>query len=230
MIDYQYYYLAINFFTILYPIAQSFEHRLNYYKKWQFLFPSILITGIFFIIWDILKTNYGVWSFNPKYLIGINIINLPIEEWLFFLTVPYACVFIYEVLNYFIKKDIFAKYSFGIAKVLGIINILLAIIFFDRAYTLVVFSFNGIFLLLHSFIFKFKWLGRFFLSYIVSLIPFFVVNGLLTGIPIVLYNDSENLGVRLFTIPIEDTMYSMLLFLMNVTLYEYFQKIWKRKE
>lgn len=230
MIDYQYYYLVINFFTILYPIAQSFEHRLNYYKKWQFLFPSILITGIFFIIWDILKTNYGVWYFNPKYLIGINIINLPIEEWLFFLTVPYACVFIYEVLNYFIKKDIFAKYSFGIAKVLGIINILLAIIFFDRAYTLVVFSFNGIFLLLHSFIFKFKWLGRFFLSYIVSLIPFFVVNGLLTGIPIVLYNDSENLGVRLFTIPIEDTMYSMLLFLMNVTLYEYFQKIWKRKE
>jgi len=230
MIDYQYYYLVINFFTILYPIAQSFEHRLNYYKKWKYLFPSIFITGVFFIIWDVLKTYYGVWSFNPKYLIGKYIINLPIEEWLFFLTVPYACVFIYEVLNYFVRKDILAKNSFDIAKVLGIFNILLAIIFFDRAYTFVVFTFNGIFLLLHSFLFKFKWLGRFFLSYIVSLIPFFVVNGLLTGIPIVLYNDNENLGIRLFTIPIEDSMYSMLLFLMNVTFYEYFQIIWKRKE
>lgn len=228
MIESKFTYLIINILTILYPAAQSFEHRLNYYRKWKFLFLAIIITGAFFIVWDILKTYYGVWSFNDDYLIGIYLFNLPLEEWLFFLTVPYSCVFIYEVLNYYFRKDYLGNISLKIGIILGIINIILAFIFYERAYTFVVFLFNGIFLLLHSFVFKFQWLGRFFLAYFVSLIPFFLVNGLLTSIPVVIYNDAENMGIRLFSIPVEDTMYSMLLFLMNVSLYEFFRTKWKK--
>jgi lycopene cyclase domain-containing protein len=63
-------------------------------------------------------------------------------------------------------------------------------------------------------------MGWFYLAYFVSLVPFLIVNGILTSLPVVWYNNAHNLGIRLYTIPIEDTMYSLLLLLMNVWLYE----------
>ncbi|MDB5261388.1 MAG: rane protein, partial [Adhaeribacter sp.] len=56
-----------------------------------------------------------------------------------------------------------------------------------------------------------------------------LVNGVLTAIPIVWYNNDYNLGVRLTTIPIEDTMYSMLMLLLTITAYEFLKRR-KRKQ
>jgi lycopene cyclase domain-containing protein len=220
----KYTYLLINILTLAYPLAQSFEYRLKYYKKWYALFPAIVLTAVIFIIWDILKTYYGVWSFNGEYLIGINIINLPIEEWIFFITVPYSCVFIYEVLNYYIKKDYLFSISANITKILATFLLIIGLINYSKIYTFVMFITLGLFLLYIIFYIKPLWLGRFYLAYFVSLIPFLIVNGFLTYLPVVNYNPEHNLGIRIFSIPIEDTIYSLMLILMNITFYEYLQK------
>ena len=222
-----YTYLLINLFSIFIPIVASFDRRLNFYKQWSSLFPAIFITLSFFIVWDVYFTYLGIWGFNPRYLTGINLFNLPMEEWMFFITIPYACVFTYTSLNYLIKKDYLGKYARTISWALVGTLMLVGLLNFSKVYTSTTFFLTALFILLHLFVFRSNYLGRFYFTYMIILIPFLFVNGILTGSfideQVVWYNNSQNLGVRIFTIPIEDSVYGLLLILMNITLFEWFQ-------
>ncbi len=217
-------YLLINLLTLAGPMARSFEPRIAYWRKWKALFLAIGLTMVLFITWDAVFTHWGVWGFTPEYLVGINIINLPLEEWLFFITIPYACVFIYEVLNLFIRKDVLGGASTSITVVLILLGALLLFLFQGRLYTQSAVIVMIVLLILNVWVLRSPWMGRFFLAYLVSLIPFVIVNGILTGAitaePIVWYNDAENMGMRFITIPMEDFFYGLDLMLLNVMLYE----------
>lgn len=220
----QYTYLLLNIGTISIPFAQSFEHRITLYKKWWAMLPAIAISGGLFIVWDIIFTDMGVWGFNPTYLSGMTVLNLPLEEWLFFITVPYACVFTYEAFLWIFKKNYLKKVERQLAMLLMVGAAVLALLNTDKWYTVTTFSLTAVLLAYHLFIWKGIELGRFFLAWAVLLIPFFIVNGVLTGTgletEVVWYNDAENLGIRMGTIPFEDAWYGMSLILLNVTIYE----------
>ncbi len=183
----------------------------------------MLLPAIFYIVWDSYFTKIGIWSFNPGYITGIKLLNLPIEEVLFFFVVPYCCVFIYEcIVNYFpsIQAE---KTADTFIKLLAVILLVAGLFFYDRhytAYTFVLFAFFTLLFYLFRRYFNGLRTGYFLIAYAVTLVPFLVVNGFLTAIPVVLYNDAENLGFRIYTIPFEDTFYGMLLVLMNLAIYE----------
>jgi lycopene cyclase domain-containing protein len=220
-------YLLINIFTISYPLFKSFEQKVNMVSRWPALLPAIGITAAIFIIWDALFTAMGVWGFNDSHLIGVKMLGLPLEEWLFFFTVPYACMFIYEVLNYFVKRDVLGGLARPFSIVLAVFLVVMGALHLDKWYTSVTFLSTAAWLGLIIWR-KPDWLGRFYLGYMVSLVPFLMVNGVLTGSfldePVVWYNDAENLGLRIATIPVEDSMYMLLMLLMNTTLYEGLRK------
>lgn len=222
--DWQYLYLLLNSLAISVPLAFSFYPKANFSRKWQYLMPAIAIPGVLFILWDVYFTKWGIWGFNETYLTGLHIANLPLEEWLFFICIPYACVFTYFSFKYLFKEDYLGKYAPAITWALIAISFLIAVSNTHRAYTSVTFFALCAFLLVHIFVLRSQYLGRFYFCFIFILIPFFLINGVLTGsyIPdqVVWYNNAENLGIRLGTIPIEDTFYGMLLLLMNVTLFE----------
>ncbi len=217
-------YLLINFLTVLFPFLLSFDRRVRYVQYWRSLFPALGLTGLVFLFWDLIFTWEGVWSFNPNYIIGINFQGLPLEEMLFFVTVPFACIFIYECLNHYIKVDLLANYSKWISLIFLLLSLLFLIFFYDRVYTLVTFGLLLPLIFFIQFVQKAPWLSRFYLAYFVSLLPFYVVNGLLTSIPVVMYNDAENMALRIGTIPFADHFYSLALLLMNMSWYEYFKK------
>jgi len=217
-------YLLINFLTVLFPVILSFDKRVRFYQSWKYIFPGLFISGLLFLFWDYLFTIYGVWSFNPDYIRGIYFLNLPIEEILFFVTVPFACIFIYECLNYYIKRDLLASVSVYITYSLILLCTVLLVLFYDKVYSLITFGLLLLILLLAQFVFKLKFLSRFYLAYLVSLIPFYIVNGLLTSIPVVMYNNEENMSFRVGTIPFEDHFYSMAMLLLNIMFFEYFRK------
>lgn len=219
-----YTYLVLMLASLAGPLLLSFSKYVQYKKKWKFLPIPLTITLIYFVIWDSIFTKIGIWSFNEKYILGYKIFHLPIEEWMFFIIIPFCCVFVYECTNYFIKKDYLQKYAYSInAVILAIISVV-AILNLDKTYTAFNFISAAILLAYLQLFAKPTWLGRFYVGYLFSLIPFFIVNGILTFLPVVKYNNAENLGIRLFTIPIEDTIYCLLLLLMNVTMYEYLKR------
>lgn len=221
-------YLWLNIASISVPFLYSFHPKLKLYTKWKYIFPSIAIMMLFYIPWDIVFTANSYWGFNPAYLKGIYFINLPLEEWLFFVCIPYSCIFTHHaLLHYFPNLKLSEKATQYTTYVLILILLILVILFFDRWYPLINFSYA---LLLLGLMLKYKkpLLQQFFLTFLVMLIPFFIVNGVLTGSfiedQIVWYNNSQNMGIRMFTIPIEDSVYAFTMILTALVLSEFFEK------
>lgn len=219
-----YTYLIIDFCTVLVPFVFSFHPALCFYKTWNYFFPANLIVGLVFIAWDFLFVHFGVWGFNSRYLCGLSIYTLPIEEILFFFCIPYASLFTYHCLKQFIKAPSFPSRTVSAILIPGLF--ITAIAFIPRFYTSVTFLSLSFVLYFVTFGSKQTWISYFYISFLLLLIPFFIVNGLLTGSfiqePVVWYNDRENLGLRLFTVPFEDLFYGMLLLILNIWLYERF--------
>lgn len=230
-----YTYLIVNLSAIAVPLAFTFHPRLAFHRTWYAFWPACFLTAAFFIAWDVLYTHLGVWGFNPDYLIGINLLNLPIEEWLFFICIPYACTYTYACFRRLIVDAPFTALSRPISIAL-IVALAGGVLFAQgRLYTTVTFTLTILLLLYHLVVLKPDYLGHFYLAYAVVFAgPFLVVNGILTGSildrQVVWYNDLENLSFRVLTIPVEDFIYGLLLFLMNVTLYELFISRRARRE
>ncbi|MCC5915798.1 MAG: lycopene cyclase domain-containing protein [Cryomorphaceae bacterium] len=227
MLETEFLYLAINIFTISVPLIRGFEPRIQFARSFVHLLPAIAIVGGVFIVWDAWFTYMGVWGFTQEYLTGLNLINLPIEEWLFFITVPTACVFIYRVLNYFWPKPFISeKVAWQINMYLAFFAVAMAVMNTEKWYTGINFGLLAIYLFYLQYLRKPTWLPHFYRAYLVALVPFFIVNGILTGTgletQVVWYNDDHNLGIRMVTIPFEDTFYGMLLVMGVVDLYERF--------
>lgn len=221
-----YTYFLILAASIAGPLALSFDHKVAFYKKWKYLFSAMLLPAFFYIIWDCWFTFLGVWSFNPEYITGYKIINLPVEEVLFFFVVPYCCVFIYECIRCYFPNLKNVGTSDQILKVLAIILFIIGLVYYQRIYSAFTFIllalFIGFYFIFKKYFSAFK-SNYFLLAYAIILIPFLLINGFLTALPVVLYNNAENLNIRIYTIPFEDVFYGMLLIWMNIIIYEKLQ-------
>jgi len=220
----QYTYLLVDLLSVIVPLLVSFHPRSGLYRYWYALIPAICITTLCYIVWDSWFTHLGVWGFNKTYLTGIYVSNLPIEEILFFICIPYACVFTFDCLIRVIKPSALAGYLSFINYGLIAISTLLAVIFHEQFYTSSAFAVLAVMILFAHYK-KLNWLGQFYVVYIILLIPFLIVNGLLTGTgleaPVVWYNPAHIMGPRILTIPVEDVFYGMGLVLINTWIYQW---------
>ena len=200
---------------------------MNFIHLWRPVFLSICIVATPFIIWDIIFTSIGVWGFNPAYHLDFTIFGLPIEEILFFICIPYASIFTHYAFMHFFKKVALSPKIVRFISVLLLSIVALSLIFaYPKLYTSVNFSLF-IILIVYSLLVKDEILNRFYLTFMIILVPFFIVNGLLTGSfienEVVWYNDAENLGIRLATIPIEDIIYAFNMLYPSLILIEKFR-------
>ncbi|MFN4973424.1 MAG: lycopene cyclase domain-containing protein [Bacteroidota bacterium] len=207
------------------PFALSFDKKVAFYKSWPGLFAGITLNGILFILWDGWFARTRVWGFNSQYVWDFRINDLPVEEWLFFFVVPYASVFIYACLKAYLNRAPFEKIKHHLTLLFAVFTFTLALFNSEKAYTFYNCVIASLVLTVHYLFLKKEWMGYFWMAYLLHLVPFFIVNGILTGAattePVVWYNDSENLGIRLYTIPLEDTVYALTCLLIPVTVMEW---------
>ena len=220
-------YLYILLFSISIPLFYTLLFK-DYIKYWKYFTISTLLVAAIFLIWDYYFTEIGVWSFNDNYCLGIKKLGMPLEEWLFFLVIPFCSLFIHYCAitvnpNFKFNK----KASFYLTLILIFISLTLAIANISKYYTAVNFFILAIILFLGLLFFR-THLQKFYASFIIILIPFFIVNGILTGsfieTSIVSYNDLENLKIRLFTIPVEDIGYAFSMLFGNLMIFETLKK------
>lgn len=213
-------YLSINLAVISVPILLSWVPTIYFYKNFRAVLAAFLFVSIPFIIWDIWFTSVGVWSFSPEYTLPLKIFGLPIAEILFFVTVPYAMLFVYECIAYYVpRRDVaFASIVYVFIAVVGVFAMLISD---GELYTWLI----GILVTLISVVAmlfpKMTHTTHFMLYLIASLIGFVLINSILTGLPIVSYDEAFNTGVRIGTIPLEDFGY---LYVLNISILLIFLK------
>ena len=225
----QYLYIILTLGSITVPLIYSiFEKKFHFIQYFKIVFLSILLVAIPFLIWDVLFTKFAIWGFNATYHLPFTILGMPLGEWLFFFCIPYACLFTHEVLKYLTPKF---KLSRSVAVIISFLLIfitgILLLFNFGKLYTTINFIFF-LGLIFYGLKNHLETLQEYFPSFLVVLIPFLIVNGILTGSfidePVVWYNNDENLGFRLFTIPVEDVFYAFNLLFSIQLIFNYLKK------
>jgi len=220
-------YAGLMLFTFLGPLSRSFESRIAYHKSFGSLALAILPVWVFFVGWDMVFTHFGIWGFNPRYLLGIHLGNLPIEEVSFFILVPFASLFVQKVVDLFIPSEPPAWVRDKMVPFLVWFPLGVAALNWGRWYTFCAMLVLGLLMGWMHYRVKPPWLARFVRGYAWVLIPFLLINGVLTGTgleePVVWYNSDHHLNRRIATIPFEDAFYGMSLMLMVTALYELFE-------
>lgn len=201
-------YLAINIFIVLIPLLLSFEKNVRFYRKLKNVFFTIFIVAVVFITWDAIATKRGDWSFNSDHTGSTELFGLPIEEILFFVTVPYSIIFIFESLSFYLKER---PYSFNkkYFLILSVIFLIAGLINYDKNYTAVILILcSMLFMISFNYDHKVYTSKISILTILISFIPFLIVNYILTSLPVVEYNPDAITGIRITTIPAEDFFYS----------------------
>lgn len=221
-----YLYLILILLTPLGPLALSFDKKVRYVDNWKWAMLSAVLVAIPYIIWDEIFTKNGFWGFNENYLTGAYVGNLPIEEVSFFIVVPFACTFIYACVSYYFKSSNLKNFNLIFYLLFFAFMIWVGEVGVNGWYTRIAISL-GLILSLLLFIRRDKFVFI-PLTFVFSLIPFLIMNGILTGSfirePIVWYNELEFSGLRIYTIPCEDVVYGFGLIVLNVLIYRLLEK------
>jgi lycopene cyclase domain-containing protein len=205
-------YLWLDIAVFAAPFALSFDRRVAYFRRWPPLLGSILVVSSTYIFWDVLATRAGHWSFSEEYAGGFRVLGLPLGELLFFFVVPYACIFVYEVVRAYFPLRAARTNGWIRPAAIGVAAAFTAaaVVFRGQEYTFLALLSCAVFLLLgvilggNMFAESHTWWYL-----LISYVPFIIANGVLTGIPIVTYGQEAIWGIRVVNIPLEDFFYNL---------------------
>lgn len=213
-------YLIFNLVVFIPPFAFGMTKWFSFRRQLIPALLSILLVVPWFVFWDSLVTERH-WWFNSKYIAGIFLFGLPVEEVLFFITVPFACLFTWEMVlrrtEPLSQRRLIFVYPIGL--LIGFTGIPLW--FVSREYTaLALFSLAISAAIDYGLRTRLLQQPRFWAYLVLAIVFTLIFNGYLTARPVVLYDPQYQLNMRIFTIPIEDFIYGLSLIIACASVFE----------
>jgi len=218
-----YTYLLVNLGLLLFSVLVFSNKKLNFAGQSKFIILAVLINVFAFSVPTEFLTQLKVIVFNPPYLSGMTLWELPIEELLLSLLLPVCGLAVYLFLNIHFPDNSMEKYSLALSNIM--LGVCIAMLYFghQKLFTLFTFSILLVFLLYIEYVSKIRFMYRFYRAFLLSLILFYIVYGILTSIPVIQYTTEETLNFNLAHIPFESHFYFMSMLLLSIYLFELFK-------
>ena len=215
-------YLFLQLIYLVVPVVLSFKSNMRFTFRLRYLIPAVVFSGAIFVMWNMRFDQLGIWNYNPDYITGIYLVNVPVEEWVSFLLIPFSVAYIFDWLKIKLEKfgqqNIFVAISLLLFAGLGI----LAYFFRRNMFSFFTFFLTAIYLGYTVFRNRFKKnYAVFYAAFGITLFPFLVVSIISGLLPVISYNTDHIMGIALFAIPIERFFYLFLMLLITLTIYEY---------
>ena len=217
-----YWYLLILLLLAGLTLFLFIKKSIVFIMELKYMLPAIIFSGAIFIMLNIRFLQSGIISFNENFLIGKNILGLPFEEWLFLLVISLFAFSVYILVT--VRFERFEK-----PNLFYVVSILLLMGFayeawFERQKLVPFFVFFLLSIYFGYTLFRNRFkphLTKFYISYFIVVIPFFLIKIVLNTLPVILYNNDFTLGIRLVGVPVEQFANLFLLMLINITIFEY---------
>ena len=68
------------------------------YRRPRALAATLMPVVAVFAGWDLIAVHRGDWWYSTRYTLGLRLLGLPVEEWLFFIVIPVCALLTYETL------------------------------------------------------------------------------------------------------------------------------------
>lgn len=201
-------YYFLNLIIFVPVLLLSFFTNVKPHRHIKGLLAGYLFVSLPFLIYDYWAVDRGLWAFNEAYVTGPYLWGMPLEEILFFITVPFAMIYVWGVVKKFIGDigipAIFPLIAMG-AVAAG--SIWALIFYWDNAYTRTV-AIAALIMILVAVGSRIAYTLRFWTFQLVLLGLFLIFNSILTTLPIVTYNPDAIIGFKFGDIPIEDFLFN----------------------
>jgi isorenieratene synthase len=215
-------YLLFDLAILLPPLALSLAVPTVLARRWGALLTAIAAAAVPFVAWDALVAGRH-WWFNDAYVLGPRVAGLPFEEVAFFVSVPFACLFLWQSAFAARAAPLPSRRRGRRLSLVVLLAVLsgVALVVAGREYTgaslIALGAVAGLDRYLDTRLLARRQF-RAFLGVVVALM--LVCNGYLTWRPVVLYAPRYQLDVRVGTIPIEDFGFGIALIVLLVVVFE----------
>jgi lycopene cyclase domain-containing protein len=218
-----YTYLLVDLGLLSIPVLLFSIKQLNFANQSKYIILAVLINVFAFSVPTEFLTQLKVIVYNPPYLTGMTLWELPAEELLLSLVLPLCGLAVYLFLNARFPDNGPEKYSLALSNIM--LGICIAMLYFghQKLYTVFTFSILLIFLIYIEYVNKLRFMYRFYRAFLISLIPFYIAYTVLTMAPVIQYTTEETLNFNPMNIPFESPFYFMSMLLLSIYLFELFK-------